>query len=596
MGMPPYSPSSLRLVRAAKYPFPAPDQLLTDCFYNHVDVFSSLLKRLLILVMLLTVAPGLLAAQQSSAAAPRPQPATSAPASEHEQVHGKLLLVMPFENHSGQPSLDWIGEGFPEIFNRRLASAGFLPISRGDRLYALDHLGLPLNFQPSRASTIRLAQTLDADYVISGYYTTQGKRIVATAQVLDVTGLKLDKPIAQQADLDRLLDVLNGLAWRVVKQMDPAYPVAEQTFLAADSSLRLSAFENYVRGLVEDSPAERIRHLREALRLSPDFPPARLALGRAYFADQQYENAAAIFGSLPSSDPNALEADFYRGLSFFYTGNYMKAEDAFAFDATRLPLPEVVNDEGVAASRRGKDGVPLFQQAIAYDPKDADYHFNLAIALFHRGDARGALREIQQELKLRPNDTEAQAFETTLSSAPKAGDPNPSQTAAATPGPETGQGPLERIKRSYNEAGFRQAAFELEQMQDMRLATMEPAQRAAALIKDGDQLLNRGLLLEAEREFHAALAADSSSAAACAGLAQVRERTGDATGAREEAQKSLRLQPNVPAHLVLARLDLESKQLAAAASEVSQALRADPANANALGMKKAIESRGQPVS
>ena len=569
-----------------------------DAHYNHVDVRSSLLKRLLLSLMLLTAAPTLLA-QQSSAAAPRPQPATPAPASEHEEVHGKLLLVLPFENHSGQSSLDWIGEAFPEIFNRRLASAGFLPISRGDRLYALDHLGLPLNFQPSRASTILLAQTLDADYVISGYYTIENKSVQATVQVLDVTGLKLDKSITEQADLGRLLDVLNGLAWRVVKQIEPTYAVAEQTFLAADSNLRLSAFENYIRGLVEDSPAERIRHLREAVRLSPDFSPARLALGKAYFANQQYEDAATTFGGLPLNDPNALEADFYRGLAFFYTGNYMKAEDAFAFVTTRLPLPEVVNNEGVAASRRGKDGVPLFQQAIAYDSKDADYHFNLAVALYHRGDTVEALREIRQELKLRPSDTEAQAFEATLTSAQKGspveGATTPAKTAAATPGPETDQGPLERIKRSYNEAGFRQAAFELEQMQAMRLATMQPKQRAAALTKDGDQFLNRGLLLEAEREFYSALQSDSSSAAAHAGLAQVRERTGDAAAARQEAQKSLQLQPNVPAHLVLARLDLESKQLSAAATEVSQALSVEPADPNALGMKKAIVARGQPI-
>lgn len=544
--------------------------------------------------MLLTAAPGLLLAQQSSAAAPRPQPNTPAPASEHEAVHGKLLLVMPFENHSGQSGLDWIGEAFPEVFNRRLASAGFLPISRGDRLYALDHLGLPLNFQPSRASTILLAQTLDADYVITGYYTVQGKQLHATVQVLDVTRLKLDKPLTEQADLKHLLDVLNGLAWRAAKQMDPTDEVAEQTFLTADSNLRLSAFEDYIHGLLEDSPAERIHHLREAVRLSPDFAPARLALGKAYFADQQYANAASVFGSLPSTYPKALEADFYRGLAFFYTGNYMKAEDAFAFDATRLPLPEVVNNEGVAASRRGKDGVPLFQQAIAYDPRDPDYLFNLAVALYHRGDTAGALNEIRKELKLRPDDTEAQTFEKTLASA-KDGSASVAKTADANPGPETGQGPLERIKRSYNEASFRQAAFELQQMQNIRLATLPPAQRTAAILKDGDQFLNRGLLLEAEREFHSALQSDPRSAAARAGLAQVRERTGDAAGARQEAEQSLRLHPNVPAYLVLARLDLESKQASAAASEVSQALSVDPGNTNALGMKKALEARGQQV-
>jgi len=517
-------------------------------------------------------------------------PAQNASAATEAPAHGRLLLVLPFENHSGQPNLDWIGEAFPDIFNRRLASAGFLPISRADRLYAFDHLGLPLTLQPSRATTIRIAQTLDADYVVAGFYTLNGDRLTATARILDVTGLKLSKPIEQQSDLGHLLDILNSLAWNTARQIDPKYAVAEQTFLAADGHLSVNVFENYIRGQVEESLAERIKHLKEATRLDPNFVPAWLALGRAYFANQEYESAANTFGRLPKDDPNALEADFYRGLAFFYTGSYLKAEDAFAFVSTRLPLPEVVNNQAVAASRRGKDAAPLFQQASAADPKDADYHFNLAVAFDRRKDTQGALREIDQALKLRPQDSEAQSYTNRLQN-PASVKPNPDPGKAIS---DTDH-PLERIKRSYNEAGFHQAAFEMEEMQQTRLASMNPTARSTALVKEGDQFFNRGLILEAEREYQTALSANSSSALAHAGLANVRERSGDIEAARQEAQKSLQLEPNVPANLVLARLNLQSNQLKTAADEVSAALKVDPANPNARGMKQALEARGQQV-
>lgn len=78
-------------------------------------------------------------------------------------------------------------------------------------------------------------------------------------------------------------------------------------------------------------------------------------------------------------------------------------------------------------------------------------------------------------------------------------------------------------------------------------------------------------------------------------MAQVREHSEDLKAARAEAQQSLTLAPNVPAYLVLARTDLQSNQLSAAASEVSAALRIDPANANAKGMKQAVEAKGQQV-
>jgi tetratricopeptide (TPR) repeat protein len=553
-----------------------------------------------ILCGLLFVAAPLAFTQKTSTTAPRPQPETPPPASTQALAHGRLVLVLPFENHSGQASLDWIGQAFPEIFNRRLGSAGFLPISRSDLLYALNHLGLPQSFQPSRASAIRLAQTLDADYVVFGSYTTAGTALNTTTQVLDITGLKLGAQLTSQAELTHLLGTLNSLAWQVTRQLDPNYAVAEQTFIAADSDLRVDAFENYVRGLTEGSTDERIRHLRESVRLSPHFYPAWLALGKAYFANQNFEQAASTLGHLTKDDPNALEADFYRGLAFFYTGKYMEAEDAFAFDSTRLPLPEVVNNQGVAAARRGKDAGALFQQAIIADPKDADYHFNLALALRRRGDIAGAVREIDQAVKLRPQDTEAAGLATALHE-----EQNPAAATKinaalntsrnTTPAGDQNNGPLERIKRTYNEASFRQAAFEMEQVQTMRLSALSPTERATALVKEGTQFFNRGLVLEAEREFQAALVADPSSAVAHAGLAQVRERSSDPDAARQEAQKSLQLKPNVTAHLVLARMDLQADQLSAAAGEVSQALQIEPANANAHGMKQALEQRGQQV-
>ncbi|HZD48647.1 MAG TPA: tetratricopeptide repeat protein [Silvibacterium sp.] len=501
-----------------------------------------------------------------------------------------MLLVLPFENHSFQPNLDWIGEGAADILNRRLDSAGFLTISRGDRLYALDRLGLPQTFQPSHATTIRIAQTLDADSVVLGSCTITGNKLTASAQILDVKALKLSPPLQQDGDLKNLLDILNGLAWRLARQLDPAYSVAQQTFFAADAPLRADAFENYIRGMIAEAPAERIVHLKEAVRLDPSFTPAWFALGMAYFANQDYDSAAATFGRLPKEDSKALEADFYRGLSFFYTANYMKAEDAFAFVSIRLPLPEVVNNQAVAASRRGHDATALFQQAVTADPKDPDYRFNLAVSLRHRNDTQAAIREIDQELKLRPQDTEAQAFENVLKD-PGSVKLNPDRGKAI---PDDTL-PLERIKRSYNETGFRQAAFEMEQMEAMRVASLPLHERASALVKEGNQFMSGGFTLEAERQFQSALQADPSSALAHAGLAQVREHSGDYDAARQEAQKSLALSPNVPAHLVLARLDLATNQLGTAATEVAQALKLEPANANARGMKQALESRGQQV-
>jgi tetratricopeptide (TPR) repeat protein len=408
------------------------------------------------------------------------QEASETKPAEAAQAHGRLVLVLPFANQSGDKDLGWISLAFPDVLNRRLGSTGFLTISRGDRLYAYDHLGLPTDLQPTRATAIRIAQMLDADYVIFGHFGTVGegssKQLSAQALILDVSGLRLSGPIEQRGDPEHLLQTANSLAWKVALHLDPTLGVDEQTFIAADKNLHTEAFRDYIQGLATLDSKESIADLRSAVKLAPEFAPAWLALGRAYFADEDYDEAATTLGHLPADDPNALEADFYRGLAFFYTGNYREAEDAFAFVSTRLPLPEVVNNQGVAATRRGKDGGALFEQAIASDPRDPDYHFNLAVALAHRNDTAGAVKELNEVLKLRPEDTEAQSFANQLQNPAAAGtsaapDPDPGHAIADT------QGPLTRIKRGYSEAGFRQAAFELEQLHYVSL----PCHRRSAL-------------------------------------------------------------------------------------------------------------------
>jgi len=111
----------------------------------------------------------------------------------------------------------------------------------------------------------------------------------------------------------------------------------------------------------------------------------------------------------------------------------------------------------------------------------------------------------------------------------------------------------------------------------------------------GQDYLAQGLIPEAEQEFQAAIAADSTSAAAHAGLAQVRERSGNADDARREATTSINLHPNVVAYLVLARIELQAKRMPESAAEVSKALQLEPGNTAAQGMRQALQAHGQSL-
>ncbi len=561
-----------------------------------------------------------------------------------------IVLVLPFDNqtdpartvpvtkpaegsgssaasgaHAGGPTvseasemvnLDWIREAAPEILNRRLTSVGYLPLTREDRVYALDHLGLPENFQPSRATAMRVAETLDAGYVVIGGFEANGARLHLTARVIDETKLHMSRELVEDGEIAQLLPLLDGLAWQVARALNPELEVSRETFVAASRGVRLDAFEQYVRGVTERDPAEREQHLKRAVALSPELTEAWMALGREEFEQQEYEAAAAAFGHVPADHPAALESDFYRGLALIYSGGYEQAQAAFAAIARVLPLPEVVNNEGVAMSRRGADGTVLYRQAVGSDPKDEDYHFNLALSLHQAGNGTAAKHEMEQALRLSASDNEARSLLTAwndpgmqseqaaqnppgVAVAPKpisnANEPEPLPPASSDPQHTAERADaaevLERIKRQYDGAAFRQAAMMLDSVEQARIAMLPPEQQAQKLSRDAQTKLNEGLLLEAEREYRQALAVDNHSAQAHAGLAEVMERVGDVTGARGEAQASLSNGVNVDAELVLARLDLAAGNTAAAHADVEAALRVDGKSRAAHDLRRVIESR-----
>jgi tetratricopeptide (TPR) repeat protein/TolB-like protein len=494
---------------------------------------------------------------------------------------GRVLLVLPFDNRTGQPSLEWIREAASEILSMRFASAGFEPTSRADRVYALDHLGLPQGFHPSRASALKLAQTLDADSIVVGSYTTDGSSIVAEASLVDVPDLRMLPAVSVRGEMRDLMGVFSALAWRLTRELDPTFNGAEETFVAAGREIRLDAFEQYIRGITEPDQAERQRHLEQAVKLSPGFSPAWMALGREDYNQQQYADAAQAFAKVDHGGADGLEAGFYRGLSLLFSGDYPGAAQVFADVARVLPLAEVVNNEGVAMSRQGKDGTSLFIQAAAADPNAADYHFNLALSLKRHGNVAGAINEMAQCLKLRPGDGEAQALEAKWKTA----------TGAAS---NSDSDPLERIVRSFDAAAFKQAAAVMDEMDAGRLAALPSRDRAGALCAQAKVYLDRGLLLEAERLYQAAVATDGKSAEAHAGLAEVRERSGDTDAARKEAQASLELGPSANAYVVLAQLDLAAGNLGTANTDAGNALKLDPANRTAQDiLKQVLAKTGQ---
>ena len=512
----------------------------------------------------------------------------------------QTILVMPFENQSGVPGLEWIGEAFPEVLSQRMTSPKLYPVSRNDRAYAFDHTGIPGTIRPSRATTYRIAEQMDADYVVLGSYNFDGSRFGASAQLLDMKKLHLYPAVQSSGALANLIDVQTVLAWELLEQMPLPPPMTREQFLKTSAPIRLDAFENYIRGVIATDHQQKVRYFHNALKLNPNYTLAMMQLGKTYFDNRDYESASLWFSRIPKDDPAAGEAAFLLGMSEFYRGSFEKAFNAFNLLSTRLPLTEVFNNMGVAESRRGHRAaaVEYFSKAVTADPNDADYRFNLAVALFKNGDSAGAARQLREELQQRPTDGEAKALLDAINRgavAPAASSTSPASAGNALLSANPPRIPLERIKRNYDEASYRQLEMEIHNLTEARLAKTDPHTHSAYYVERGKELLAQNQPEQAETEFRNAISTDNGNAVAHAQLAVLLEKKGDAMNAWSEAQTSVRLQPNVDAWLVLARLDLKKSQVQSAASDVDHALVLEPANPSALALKREIAAQ-QTVS
>ncbi|MGA9474656.1 MAG: tetratricopeptide repeat protein [Terriglobales bacterium] len=510
-------------------------------------------------------------------------------ASLHAQQNpptGRTLVVIPFENTSPTPGLEWLGEAFPVSFRSQLDSPILYVASREERLRAYDRQGVPSGVHPSRATIYRLAEQMDVDYAVLGSYSYNGASLTATAQLLDMRAQKILPPITESATLSDLANLQSALAWDLVRLIRSNFGVPKDRYIAGVPPMRLDALENYVGGILASTADEKIQHYREAVRLNPVFSEAWLELGKTYYAQRQYEQSIAALEKVPENAKVAREACFYLGLSSYAHGDFDQADQAFEFVAARLPLAEVYNNLGVVADRRGqKRASDDFERAIQNDPSDPDYHFNLAVAESRSGDKARAARELRIVLDRKPNDQEARAFLDSL--MPPAIGAQSANAASMTPA----KLPPERLNRNYEENAFRQMTIQMQSWAEQQFARSDPRSHARYHIELGKELLAHGFTSEAETEFRHAAAVDPSSPVPLAALADVYDARGDSAEARAEAEASLRVHESVEAYLVLARLDLRENRTDAATENVNRVLQIEPRNLTAQDLKRTLAAK-----
>lgn len=517
---------------------------------------------------------------------------------------GGVFLIFPFENAGASPRLDWIGEGIEELSIQELSAAGQQVYTHESRLDEMDRAGLPSNAKLSRATMLHIAQEMDADYVVFGNFASDGTALKVSARVLRVNPASLLPVIKENGPLNSLMDLEHRLVWRLLTAADRSYPLNQAEFSKLQRPLQLGAFEQYIRGLLAADDEVRMRNLKEAARLEPDWPNPAFAIGELYFSRNECGQALTWFARVPPTHERSAEAIFATGVCYLRVNQPEKAEKTFNSlqdDLKRnmisgAELPEVLNNLGLARAREGNlaTAATALGRARDLDPDQDDYPFNLGLISLQGNDYANAAAHFRDAIEREPDNPEDWAF--LIYALEKGGKKSEAdqerELAQESLGPN-GITPLKLEAKSESLTKYQRLSRELDTT-TLRLELAAPqaqnastaasgnaADAAVAHIRRGRQELGAGRLDSAEAEFRAALAADAKNAFAHRELADIYRRRGKLEEAVQELQVSLASRDSAAARVTLARIYLEQKKPDLARAEVEKAVKLAPNYAEA---------------
>jgi tetratricopeptide (TPR) repeat protein len=528
-----------------------------------------------------------------------PAQQSGAPPSIHPPAEG-IFLVFPFENTGSSARLDWIGEGLEELTIQQLSAGGQQVYSHAGRLNEMDRYGLPSSGKLSRATMLHIAQEVDADYIVFGNYTSDGKTITVSARLLRVSPVAL-LPVMQESDeLASLMQMQTKLTWRLLGTTNHGYPLSFADFSRLQQPLSLAAFEQYIRGLLANDDETRLRDLKEAARLEPDWPEPAFAIAEAFFQKNDCASAIPWFSKVPPKHARRVEATFSIGVCRLRLGQPDKAEEVFNGLEEDLhtnlvngaDLPEILNNLAIARARQDNfsSASTALGRARDIDPDEDDYPFNLGLLALQQKDLTTAETHFNEAVEREPDNAEDLAFLIyTLDKLGKKAEAADRRDAASEAFGEKGLPLLrfdskktdaftkyQRIKAELDVTSLR---LELEGPQTQQATGSDvaaPANSAVAHIRLGQQQYRAGRLDAAEKEYRAALAIDPDNASAHRELAEIYRRRGKLDEAAHELQLSLSARDSAAVRTTLARIYLEQKKNDLALAEVQKAIQLAP--------------------
>jgi tetratricopeptide (TPR) repeat protein len=321
------------------------------------------------------------------------------------------LAILPFQNASGDASLDWIGPSLVEMLGTGIGqSSAVHTVSPAHLQQVFRDLHIGADAALDGATVRRVAEFTSADTIVSGRYVKAGDEVRVDATVQDFKRgrtFPLAPVTAPAKDVARVVDAVAG-SIRQALAVTPDIIKELRASAFRPSSTSPEAIRSYSEGLQlarQGNYLEAEKRFEDSTRRDPAFALAYSHLGlvlssldRDDEAERASRRAVALGEGLPRRERYLILANHAR-----VTNDSQKAIDAYENLAKVSPddrdvqftLARLYEDTGALDKARD-----LYGRVLARDPKDVEALLAAGRVEVKRGNPQAGMDYLNRSLSL----------------------------------------------------------------------------------------------------------------------------------------------------------------------------------------------------
>lgn len=288
------------------------------------------------------------------------------------------IVVLPFDNMSGDPEQEYFVDGMVEDIMTKLSMNSTLTVIAGDSTFL---------YKGKQRKMQQLWEELGARYVVEGSVRKAQDQVRITAQLIDAISGNHIWAKTYDRELKDVFSLQDDVSQQIVSALNLKYAEAEQARVRRIPPDSLTAYGSFQRGrshlsrYTKEGSAKGRKMFQRATELDPEYALAYVYLGNTYLFDYIFEFAQG---------PQALEQAFAHFRRAIFLDDSLSIAHAAIANAYRM--------KGQIEMAMAEVG-----RAIALNPYGSEGHYILGSIHNTLGESEDALEAIRKAMQLNPH-------------------------------------------------------------------------------------------------------------------------------------------------------------------------------------------------